>query len=353
MARQIFVGMSGGVDSSVSAALLKERGFDVTGVFIKVWQPDWMTCTSREDRLDAMRVCVHLGIPFLTLDLEKEYKKEVVDYMISEYRAGRTPNPDVMCNRYVKFGGFFDWAVKQGANYVATGHYAQIKDGKLVAGEDQGKDQSYFLWTLTQRELAKTLFPVGGMDKSETRVLARKFKLPVAEKRDSQGLCFIGKVNIKEFLSHYIAPVKGDVLDEQGKVIGSHDGAIFLTLGERHGFSVAQTSPDDKPYYVVDRDIAKNTVTVSHKSADGSLSAEKKEFSLARANWISEAPKSGKIYTARIRHLGQLLECEIEVVGNGTSGEAEIGFKKPLIIAAGQSVVIYEGETCLGGGIVL
>jgi tRNA-specific 2-thiouridylase len=342
--------MSGGVDSSVSAALLKERGFDVTGVFIKVWQPDWMECSWREDRLDAMRVCVHLGIPFLTLDLEKEYKKEVVDYMISEYKAGRTPNPDIMCNRHVKFGGFFDWAMKEGADYVATGHYAQTIDGKLVAGKDQGKDQSYFLWTLTNRELSKTLFPVGGMEKSETRQLARKFGLPVAEKRDSQGLCFIGKVNIKEFLSHYIPLTKGDVLDESGKVIGSHDGAIFLTLGERHGFTVAQKSPEDKPYYVVGRDIKKNTVTVSHKSVEGELSIEKKEYSLDQTNWIGEVPVSGKTYTARIRHLGELLKCEIEVVN---SKEAEIGFKQPRIIASGQSVVVYENETCLGGGIVL
>ncbi len=351
---KVFVGMSGGVDSSVSAALLKEQGFDVTGVFIKVWQPDWMECSWREDRLDAMRVCVHLGIPFITLDLEKEYKKEVVDYMIAEYKAGRTPNPDIMCNRHVKFGGFFDWAMKSGADFVATGHYAQAREEagsfRLVAGLDQGKDQSYFLWTLTQRELSKTLFPVGGMEKSETRSLARKFGLPVAEKRDSQGLCFIGKVDIKEFLSHYIEAKRGVVLDEQAKAIGTHDGALFLTLGERHGFTVAQKTPNDQPYYVVGRDIEKNTVTVSHKAADGSLDIEKREYSLAQTNWISGAPQSGKTYSARIRHLGELLPCEIEVVN---PKEAEIGFKKPLIVAAGQSIVLYDGDACLGGGIVL
>ncbi len=157
--------MSGGVDSSVSAALLLKQGFDVTGVFIKVWQPEWFECTWREDRLDAMRVCVHLGIPFMTLDLEKEYKKEVVDNMISEYKAGKTPNPDIMCNRHVKFGGFFKWAMEQGADFVSTGHYAQTKDGRLIAGKDNGKDQSYFLWTLTKDELSKTIFPVGGMEK--------------------------------------------------------------------------------------------------------------------------------------------------------------------------------------------
>jgi tRNA-uridine 2-sulfurtransferase len=350
---KVYMGMSGGVDSSVSAALLKERGFDVTGVFIKVWQPDWMTCTSREDRLDAMRVCVHLGIPFLTLDLEKEYKKEVVDYMIGEYRVGRTPNPDIMCNRHVKFGGFFDWAMAQGADFVATGHYAQIqKEGeayRLVAGKDESKDQSYFLWTLTERELSKTLFPVGGMEKTETRRLAKKFGLPVAEKKDSQGLCFIGKVDIKEFLSHYIEPKKGDVLDEKGNIIGSHDGALFLTLGERHSFMVANKTADEKPYYIVSRDLEKNTVTVSHKSHDGSLSIEKREYALTSTNWISGMPEEGKAYQARIRHLGELLSCTIE---EKNLKESKIVFEKPLVVASGQSVVVYKGAFCLGGGIV-
>jgi tRNA-specific 2-thiouridylase len=365
---RVFVGMSGGVDSSVSAALLKEAGYDVTGVFIKVWQPDWFECTWREDRLDAMRVCVHLGIPFVTLDLEAEYKREVVDYMIAEYRACRTPNPDVMCNRFVKFGGFFDWAMKQagpGENVmVATGHYARAEGGKLLAGRDQGKDQSYFLWTLSKSQLERTLFPVGDMEKSETRRLARRFGLPVAEKRDSQGLCFIGKVDIREFLGHYIAPRRGDILDEKGAVIGHHDGAVFLTLGERRGFTVTVKSPDDSPYYVVARDIDRNTVTVAHRTAggakdghlDGSLDIERREYSLSSVNWIggeAGAPQSGKMYAARIRHLGELLECQVETVGGPTSDQAEIGFKRPLLVASGQSVVVCDGDTCIGGGIVM
>ncbi|HEY0908034.1 MAG TPA: tRNA 2-thiouridine(34) synthase MnmA [Candidatus Paceibacterota bacterium] len=356
--KKVFVGMSGGVDSSVSAALLKERGFDVTGVFIKVWQPNWFECTWREDRLDAMRVAVELGIPFVTLDLEKEYKKEVVDYMISEYKAGRTPNPDIMCNRHVKFGGFFDWAMRQAKPgeevFVATGHYAQIKNvggaSCLASGVDEGKDQSYFLWTLTSEQLSKTIFPVGGMPKAKVRDLARKFNLPTAEKRDSQGLCFIGKVDIREFLSHYIAQTKGDVLDESGKAIGTHDSAIFLTLGERHGFTVTQKTPDEKPYYITARDISKNTITVSHKSLEGTLNIEKKEYSLGSVNWIAVPPEAGKVYKARVRHLGELLDCHIEPV---TDGEVEVGFLKPLIIASGQSIVLYQGDVCLGGGIVL
>ena len=350
--------MSGGVDSSVSVALLKAQGFDVTGVFIKVWQPDWMECSWREDRLDAMRVAVHLGIPFVTLDLEKEYKKEVVDYMISEYRVGNTPNPDVMCNRYVKFGGFFDWAMKQGADFVATGHYAQIhekggdngtKQYELVSGIDQGKDQSYFLWTLTERELSKTIFPVGGFEKLETRKLAKKFGLPVAEKRDSQGLCFIGKVDIKEFLSHYIEPVKGDVLDEQGNIIGSHDGALFLTLGERHGFSVSQKVSDGKPYYVVSRDLKKNTVTVSNIPQDITKLSSRKEYEIASVHWIGEAPRENVAYKARIRHLGEFIPCKVKVSGTKT----KIVFDEDVSVASGQSIVVYDSSVCMGGGVVV
>ncbi|MEK7163266.1 MAG: tRNA 2-thiouridine(34) synthase MnmA [Patescibacteria group bacterium] len=354
--KKVYVGMSGGVDSSVSAALLQEQGFDVTGVFIKVWQPTWMECTWREDRLDAMRVCVKLGIQFITLNLEKEYKREVVDYMISEYKAGRTPNPDVMCNRHVKFGAFFDWAMEQGALYVATGHYAQVKKEidangddngafMLVLGKDRGKDQTYFLWTLTQRELSKTLFPVGEMEKSETRRFARKFCLPVAEKRDSQGLCFIGKVNMREFLSHYIESKRGNVLNESGETIGEHNGAVFLTLGERCGFTHIKKTADEKPYYVISRDIKKNTITVSHKSFAGSLPIEKRGYQITCANWISRWPEEERTYTARIRHLGELLPCNVD--GN------YIIFENPTIIASGQSLVFYDKNTCIGGGIVI
>ncbi|MBI5133849.1 MAG: tRNA 2-thiouridine(34) synthase MnmA [Candidatus Taylorbacteria bacterium] len=361
--KKVYVGMSGGVDSSVSAALLKEQGFDVTGVFIRVWQPDWMECTWREDRLDAMRVCVHLGIPFLTLDLEKEYKKEVVDYMVSEYKAGRTPNPDVMCNRYVKFGGFFDWAMARGADYIATGHYAQVLPRRnlgndyrgfasveLGMGADRSKDQSYFLWTLSQRELVRILFPVGGMAKSETRGLAARFRLPVAEKRDSQGLCFIGKVDIKEFLSHYIELKKGKVLDEEGTVIGEHDGAAFLTVGERHGFTVANKTADGRPYYVVSRNLSRNEVVVSHRSSDGALSTEKTAYRVSSCNWISGDPNGSTALLARIRHLGELVPCRVQVTGEG---EAVFKFDRPIMAASGQSLVVYDGETCLGGGIVV
>ena len=344
--QKVYIGMSGGVDSSVSAALLKKAGYDVVGVFIKVWQPDWITCTWKEDRLDAMRVAAKLDIPFVTLDLEKEYKEEVVDYMIREYKAGRTPNPDVMCNRYVKFGGFFNWAMKQGADFVATGHYAQIVDGKLVAGEDKNKDQSYFLWTLTKEQLSKTLFPVGNIEKPEVRKLAKKFDLPNAEKKDSQGLCFIGKIDIKDFLSHYIEPKKGDVFDEKGNIIGEHDGAFFFTIGERHGFLITKKTPHDQAYYVIAKDIEKNTITVANKM-DGTLPNGVTKIKLTDVNWNQGTALIGKKLMARSRYREELQEIEF-------SDATTVSFSRPQnTLSAGQSLVFYDENICLGGGVII
>jgi tRNA-uridine 2-sulfurtransferase len=353
---KVFVGMSGGVDSSVSAALLKKAGYDVTGVFIKVWQPDFYECTWKEDRLDAMRVAARLEIPFITLDLEKEYKKDVVDYMIDEYKAGRTPNPDVMCNRHVKFGAFFKWATANGGDFVATGHYARTERDnggrvRLLMGDDDNKDQSYFLWTLTQEELSKTLFPVGNLPKPEVRKIAGKFKLPNAEKKDSQGLCFIGKVDMKEFLAHYIMPKKGDVLNETGEAIGTHEGAFFYTLGQRHGFIITKKTPNDAPYYVIAKNTETNTITVSNKTNDGQLSGAAEKIVIKNINWISGvAPVREKKYTARIRYRQQLHECLVSEVGPES---AVVTFSEPQnAVTPGQSAVIYDGEECIGGGII-
>lgn len=343
--KKVFVGMSGGVDSSVSAALLKKAGYDVTGVFIKVWQPDWINCTWKEDRLDAMRVAAQLEIPFITLDLEKEYKEEVVDYMVAEYKAGRTPNPDVMCNRYVKFGGFYSWAMKQSADFVATGHYAQNIDGKLIMGNDQNKDQTYFLWTLTREQLAHVLFPVGNIEKPEVRKLAKKFRLATAEKKDSQGLCFIGKIDVKEFLTHYIDEKRGDVLDVDGNVIGYHAGAFFYTIGERHGFTITKKTPHDEPYYVFAKDIEKNTISVSKKSPEGELPNGRMEVRLEKVNWISAVPFDKKL-TARSRYREALQEVTI-------NNENFVIFTNPqFTLSSGQSLVVYDGDNCLGGGII-
>lgn len=365
---RVFVGMSGGVDSSVSAALLKEAGYDVTGVFIKVWQPDWIDCTWREDRLDAMRVAAQLGIDFVTLDLEDTYKKEVIDYMIAEYRAGRTPNPDVMCNRYVKFGGFFDWAMEQGADYVATGHYARIiREGtagsevvfSLAAGDDSNKDQSYFLWTLGQRELSKTLFPVGDIEKPEVRRLAKKFRLATAEKKDSQGLCFVGKIDIKEFLSHYIESKKGDVLDTDGHIIGSHEGAWMYTIGERHGFVISNKhkTATDAPYYVVSKDIEKNTITVTHdlnkiEKAEAENSATN-FIGIEQVNWTRGIPPAEEsVFQARSRYRETLFPVKL-VSYDADHHTAQLALESThQTLSPGQSLVIYDGHICLGGGIL-
>lgn len=349
---KVFVGMSGGVDSSVTAALLKERGFDVYGVFIKVWEPDWYPCTWREDRRDAMRVAAQLNIPFSTLDLEKEYKQEIVDYMVEEYRQGRVPNPDVMCNKQIKFGSFLDWALKQGAGYIATGHYARIREFKdqkskvksfeLLKGKDENKDQSYFLWTLTQKQLRHTLFPIGEFEKIRVREMAEEYDLPTAHKKDSQGLCFIGEIEMRDFLSHFIEPRKGGVLDESGNVIGEHDGAFFFAIGQRHGFSITNTDTRSKPHYVVDKNIANNTITVSEKQKQSEYARE--HVVLSNENWVAEKPSPETEYTAKIRYRGTPQKARYK--------DGCISFAQPQNVSAGQSIVLYDGDICLGGGII-
>ncbi|MDB4983942.1 MAG: tRNA (5-methylaminomethyl-2-thiouridylate)-methyltransferase, tRNA-specific 2-thiouridylase [Patescibacteria group bacterium] len=343
--KKAFVGVSGGVDSSVSAALLIEQGYDVVGVFIRTWQPDWIPCTWKDERRDAMRVCAHLNIPFVELDLEQEYKKGVADYMIAEYKSGRTPNPDVMCNREVKFGGFLNWALEHGADHVATGHYAR-NDGQLMKGVDPSKDQSYFLWMLTKEQLSKILFPIGHLEKSDVRKLAEKFKLPTATKKDSQGICFIGEIDMKEFLRHYIDINPGDVLNIDGEKIGTHDGSLFYTLGERHGFVISKKTTRDMPYYVVEKNIDKNTITVSQDPASFENSTD---VILRDCVW-REKIISDKKYDAQIRYHGHL---KPGILVQGVQGEWIVHFdESDFSLSPGQSVVVYDGDVCVGGGIV-
>lgn len=350
--QKVFVGMSGGVDSGVSAALLQKAGYDVTGVFIKAWHPDFLPCTWREERRDAMRICAKLGIPFLTLDLEKEYKKEVVDYMVREYKTGRTPNPDVMCNKEIKFGYFLKFAKKKGADYVATGHYAQkkkIKGGySLAVSKDTEKDQTYFLWTLSQRQLPRILFPVGDKIKNEVRKLAQKFDLPVAEKKDSQGLCFLGKIEMRDFLKHYIKPKKGKVLDVAGKTIGFHDGAVFLTIGQRHGFVVNNKKTESIPLYVVTKNISKNTITVSELKPDNIESLGARNITLGSTVWTT-LPKKKTYYEVRLRYRQTLLKATIEKKKN----KWVVSLDTPMVnISLGQSLVVYDKDLCVGGGVI-
>ena len=342
--KKVYVGMSGGVDSSVSALLLKQQGYDVVGVFIKVWQPDFVECTWKEDRLDAMRVASVLDIPFITVDLEKEYKQGVIDYMIEEYRNGRTPNPDVMCNREVKFGAFFRWVKEQNTDaYIATGHYAETENGSLKKSEDEDKDQTYFLWAISREILRSVLFPVGGMKKEEVRRYATLHHLPVASKKDSQGLCFVGTIDIKTLLKKYIKEKKGDVLNEKGEVIGTHEGVMFYTIGERHGFTITKKTRDDSPYFVIAKNIEHNTLTVSHTPYQ-----EKKGdiLTLEKTNWTQPIEK-GTVCEARARYRAPLGQIEIidDTHVKVLSGD--------IVAASGQSLVVYSGNVCVGGGVIV
>lgn len=344
--------MSGGVDSSVSAAFLKERGYDVTGVFIKTWHPPFLECTWKQERQDAMNVCAHLGIPFKTFDLENEYKKEVVDYMISEYASGRTPNPDVLCNEKIKFGAFFEKALQEGAEYIATGHYARVEQRgagtRMLAGVDANKDQSYFLWRVPQDVLAHTLFPVGALEKHDVRAYANRFGLSVAEKKDSQGVCFLGQVDMKEFLKKFITTSPGVVLNESGESIGTHDGALLYTLGERHGFTITKKTPADTPVYIVAKDVVRNTLTVSSRESMHTVFGSR-DIGIEQVHWISDRPSGDKKYTARFRYRQPLQTCSVRF----SEEETRVVFDETQhAIARGQSLVVYDGDVCLGGGVV-
>lgn len=356
--KKVFVGLSGGVDSAVSAALLKQRGFHVTGVFIKVWQPDFLPCSWRDERRDAMKVAIALDIPFLFFDFEEEYKKGVVDKMIAEYETGRTPNPDVLCNKEIKFGAFWKKAKEMGADYIATGHYAQLqriilrKDTKdyplyrLLEGKDKEKDQSYFLWTLNQSDLSHILFPISDLKKSEVRTLARRHYLPVSDKKDSQGICFIGDVSMEEFLSHFISTKLGDVLNTKGEVIGTHKGALLYTIGERHGFEITKKQPEDGAFYILSKGMGANTLTVSNKEPE-ILALSPTKITVKNVNWITEP--FGPSLSARVRYRGEKMPAILSLVGSHLAVE----FREPVRgLSLGQSIVFYDGDVCLGGGVM-
>jgi tRNA-specific 2-thiouridylase len=344
--KTVYVGMSGGVDSSVTAALLKEEGYNVVGVFMKNWTKDvpGFPCPWKQDFQDAKRVAVQLGIDFRVYDFETEYKQRVVDHMISEYQAGRTPNPDIMCNQEVKFKLFLDTALSEGAEMIATGHYARTNDGQLLKAKNKDKDQTYFLYRVTEDALSKTLFPLGDFkSKSEIRLLAKKFGLSTAEKKDSQGICFVGKVGIKEFLQQYISSEPGEIVDRNGAVIGEHDGAIFYTLGQRHGLNVG----GGLPYYVVEKDMANNQVIVSTDLDDDML--WRSELSLKDVHWINAQPSESKTYQARMRYRAPLVAAQIRQAGN----KWLLTLHDPVrAVTPGQSAVLYDGECVIGGGIV-
>ena len=372
--------MSGGVDSSVAAALLKKRGFEVVGVFMKPWSPEganskskilnskqipnskfqiqnFSPCLWRQDREDAMRAASVLGIPFKTWDFSKEYKKSVTDYMVREYKAGRTPNPDVMCNKEIKFGLFYDKAMKEGADYIATGHYARLKREilnpkfeilnkfkipnfkfKLFMAKDKNKDQSYFLWTLKQKQLVRCLFLVGDYIKPEVRKIAKKFGLPNHDKKDSQGVCFIGPLDMKDFLQTKIKPKSGKILNLAGKVLGTHDGVYYYTIGQRHGLDIGIGGG---PYYVVSKNIKKNIIYVGDEKDLYST-----RLRISSMSWITDAPKFPAQLDVRLRYRAGLKKAVLR-----KNGELEL--KTPeRAITSGQSAVFYKKEELLGGGII-
>ncbi len=338
--KKVFVGLSGGVDSAVTAALLKKAGADVGGVFIKGWYPPELSCTWAADRRDAMRVAARLEIPFATLDASVEYKKSVIDYLLAEYKEGRTPNPDIMCNKEVKFGAFYNFGMSKGAHYIATGHYARTENGELFRGVDPDKDQSYFLWAVSKEVLQKTLFPLGGYKKTDVRALAKKFNLPVAGKKDSQGICFLGAISVDEYLNREFGAEQGKAIDEQGEEVGKHDGALLRTLGER----VALQEALPGPWYVIKKDIAQNVLTVSHART---LPASSPHLTLTDTNWFTQVLKD-EVVEAQYRYHGPRIK------GTYDNSESRFYPSDPLLepIAPGQSVVLYRGDMCLGGGIL-
>lgn len=341
-AKVVYVGMSGGVDSSLTAALLCEQGYRVVGVYMKNWTQDMpgMKCPWADDLADAKRVAVQLNIPLKVFDFQKEYKQKVVDYMIDEYKAGRTPNPDIMCNQEVKFKLFLELALKDGADMIATGHYARTKDGVLLRAKDDDKDQTYFLYRVSSEALRHTLFPLGDYTKQEVRRFAKERGLFTAEKKESMGICFVGKVGIKDFLSQYIETTNGSIIDIQTKKkVGEHDGAIFYTIGQRHGLHVG----GGLPYYVVSKDMEKNEVYVSRDLNSASLWKEK--TTLTDTHWINDAPSEDEVYQARYRHRAKLIDCRYKN-GEILFDESQRG------VASGQSLVLYSNTVCLGGGII-
>jgi len=378
--QKVIVAMSGGVDSSVAAALLKQQGFAVEGIFMKNWSPDSLQaltdCPWEQDQADAAAVCEHLGIPFRSINFEREYKERVVDYFLNEYRAGRTPNPDVMCNKEIKFAAFLQAAEELGADYIATGHYVQKEDAALLRGVDPKKDQSYFLYTLNKQQLERSLFPVGGMPKSRVRELAAEFGLPTATKKDSQGICFIGHIDLKEFLMSQITAQPGSTYllgegatlaerMERASIVGKHQGVMFYTIGERTGHCVDNrlyrliTGQTQVPTtYLVATDINRHALYISTEREDRDLytrtiyldgyystGGESIEDMQLTIDTLNSRPLSCQVRYQQVPVSVEKIELQ--------EGKIKITTKEPLwAVAAGQSLVLYEGNQVVGGGVV-
>ncbi len=362
MTRRVVVGMSGGVDSSVTALLLKQQGYDVVGLFMKNWEDDddEEYCSSRSDLIDAVSVADVIGIPIESVNFSKEYKDRVFSYFLREYQAGRTPNPDILCNSEIKFKAFLEHAMNMGADAIATGHYAQVRefDGRyqLLKADDSSKDQSYFLYRLNQAQLSKSMFPLGSLLKSKVRDIAEQHGLPNHAKKDSTGICFIGERPFREFLNRYLPVTPGDMVTPAGKVVGRHQGLSFYTIGQRQGLGIggisggksSDTGQHD-PWFVVGKDMADNRLVVVQGHDHPALLSS--HLQATDLHWISgEAPDTARSHAAKTRYRQDDAACRIKGL-NGKSAGFE--FVQPQwAVTPGQSVVVYDGAVCLGGGII-
>ena len=354
--RRVVIGMSGGVDSSVAALLLKQQGYDVVGLFMKNWEDDDTDeyCSSRQDLIDAASVSDIIGLHLEAVNFAAEYKEKVFNRFLTEYQAGRTPNPDVLCNAEIKFRAFLDHAIKLGADYIATGHYAQIRklNGmfQLLKGEDGTKDQSYFLYRLNQEQLTSTLFPIGHLYKREVRKIARDYKLPNHSKKDSTGICFIGERPFRNFLSRYLPHKPGEIQTQEGNIVGEHIGLMYYTIGQRQGLGIGGTKEGlGKPWFVLEKNMENNTLLVVQGHDHPKLFQP--TLTASDLTWISDkAPCCGWVYSAKTRYRQPDAPCSIEKI---SKGKCKIEFAQPQwAITPGQSVVVYESKVCLGGGVI-
>ncbi|AWP37422.1 tRNA 2-thiouridine(34) synthase MnmA [Heyndrickxia coagulans] len=349
---RVVVGMSGGVDSSVAAYLLKQQGYDVIGIFMKNWDDtdENGVCTATEDYNDVIRVCNQIGIPYYAVNFEKQYWDKVFTYFLDEYRAGRTPNPDVMCNKEIKFKAFLEHALNLGADYLATGHYARVvhQDGeyKMLRGVDGNKDQTYFLNQLGQHQLSRVMFPIGDLEKPRVREIAKEAGLATANKKDSTGICFIGERNFKEFLSHYLPAQKGLMKTLDGKVMGEHEGLMYYTIGQRHGLGIGGSG---EPWFAVGKDLKENVLYVEQGFHHPALYSD--YMTGVKANWVS-GKKPPEVFrcTAKFRYRQPDQKVTVQLLGDD---EVKVIYDEPVrAVTPGQAVVFYNGEECLGGATI-